>query len=312
MIYAKISGNAGNQLFQYAFARKVMLEKQDELTLDMRYILRGDGVHKPENILKYFHTCKYTESLDGKYYPVPRFIYALLVRFLPKRDSPNSKKRFDFLKRWSNFFSGLGLFFYDGSDYVGYDFKRKLPKNIFIRGFWECDKYFSSIRDILVKELTVCEPPRAENTLLYKQIAETESICVTVSRYDKEKVSDKFFCCTVEYFYNGVEYIKSFYPDAKVFVFSDDIEWCKQNLDFGTETFYESGSDPVWEKIRLMSSCKHFVISNSTFSWWVQYLAKNKDKIVVGPSEWRRGECVPIDIYQDSWVLLAPDGKCDK
>ena len=284
-----------------------MFEKHDGLTIDMRYILHGDNVHKAENVLKQFNTCEFTESLDGKYFPIQRFVYALLIRALPDRDAKNAIKRFNFLKKHHSFFANLGLYFYDGADFVS--FSRPRTKNLFVRGFWECDKYFDDIRDVLIKELTPVEPPISDNLPLYKKIEETESICVTVRRYDKEDVSDNFFSCDANYFYNGVNYIRQYHSNAAVFVFSDDIEWCRENLNFGIDTFYESGNDPIWEKVRLMSSCKHFVISNSTFSWWVQYLSKNENKIVVAPNEWRRGECVPIDIYQDSWVFLDADGK---
>lgn len=308
MIYVIITGNAGNQFFQYAFARRLMLKKKDALTIDMRYILKGDQIHKAENVLKQFHTCDFTESLDGRFYPVQRFIYAALIRILPDRDNIDGIKRFRFLKKYAKVLSKLGVYFYDGADYVEYDLSNINVKNVFVRGFWECDKYFSDIREILLEELTPIQPPAAENAELYKCMEKTESICVTVRRYDKEMVSDNFYSCDAEFFYNGVNYIKKFYPNAAVFVFSDDIDWCKENLEFGLKTFYESGKDPIWEKVRLMSSCKHFVISNSTFSWWVQYLSKNNEKIVIAPDEWRKKECVPIDIYQDSWVYLDSQG----
>lgn len=70
------------------------------------------------------------------------------------------------------------------------------------------------------------------------------------------------------------------------FMFSDDIEWVKNNIHTECVTYYEDGTDPVWEKLRLMSACKHFIVSNSTFSWWTQYLSANENKVVVSPSRW--------------------------
>lgn len=55
----------------------------------------------------------------------------------------------------------------------------------------------------------------------------------------------------------------------------------KQNLDFGVETHYESGNDPSWEALELMSNCKHFIISNSTFNWWAQYKSTNNERLFV-------------------------------
>ena len=86
-------------------------------------------------------------------------------------------------------------------------------------------------------------------------------------------------------------------------VFSDDVEWCKNNMHFPKNTIYESGNDPIWEKIRLMYSCKHFIISNSTFSWWAQYLSNNKNKIVIAPKKWNNFEYSEL-IYDDKWILL--------
>lgn len=89
-----------------------------------------------------------------------------------------------------------------------------------------------------------------------------------------------------------------------LYLFSDEIEWVKQNYDFGINCYYESGNDSVDEKLRLMSSCKHFILSNSTFSWWAQYLATSDNKIVISPDHWFNMPGYKHQLIDDSWILL--------
>ena len=60
---------------------------------------------------------------------------------------------------------------------------------------------------------------------------------------------------------------------------------------------------PVHISLAVMSKCKHFVIGNTSFGWWAQYLSENENKIVVAPSKWMKIE-MPIDIYQDDWEII--------
>lgn len=109
--------------------------------------------------------------------------------------------------------------------------------------------------------------------------------------------------CNEEYFQRGIRYIRSRHKNATIFFFSDDIEWVKKNIKVEGPAYYESGKDTLWEKMLLMSSCKHFVISNSTFSWWAQYLSQNNDKIVVAPTRWRADDN-RYEIRQKNWIIL--------
>lgn len=95
-----------------------------------------------------------------------------------------------------------------------------------------------------------------------------------------------FYVCDLEYFQRGVDYIKKHVENPVFIVFSNDIDWVKANLNIDNEVYFESGKDPVWETFRLMYSCKHFVISNSTLHWWAQWRSENKEKIVVAPERW--------------------------
>ena len=60
---------------------------------------------------------------------------------------------------------------------------------------------------------------------------------------------------------------------------------------------------PVHTSLAAMALCKHFIIGNTSFGWWAQYMSKNKNKIVIAPSKWMRID-MPIDIYQDNWMII--------
>lgn len=175
-------------------------------------------------------------------------------------------------------------------------------------GHFESAQYFNSIRNVLINEFTPIHDKLPSNYDLYNKIESTESVCVSMRRGDflsDSNIKNAAFVCDICYFFNGIETMKKKVKNPVFFIFSDDIGWVKEKVKFGADTiiYFENGDDPLWEKMRLMYSCKHFVISNSTFSWWAQYLSRNDNKIVIAPSRWRNYEC-KLDIYEPHWLLI--------
>ena len=113
-------------------------------------------------------------------------------------------------------------------------------------------------------------------------------MCVMVRRGDylSEEFKAKFFVCDKEYFQKAIEKVKVLVDNPILIFFSNDIDWVRENINTDLPSYYESKTNPVWETMRLMYSCKHFIISNGTFSWWGQYLSRNEDKIVISPDHW--------------------------
>ena len=100
----------------------------------------------------------------------------------------------------------------------------------------------------------------------------------------------------------------SIIDNPQYIIFSDDIEWAKEYINFEKEFpehrfYYESKGNSVEEKIFLMTKCKHFIISNSTFSWWPQFLSTSTKKTVIAPTNWfTNGD--KCGLYQEEWVLI--------
>lgn len=160
-------------------------------------------------------------------------------------------------------------------------------KNIIINGNYEAREYFNDIKEILQDEFTPKQSLLPENQKLFDRINQTQSVCISVRRGDflAPQHINHFYVCTSEYYLKALKEIRKRIESPVLFFFSDDIQWCKETFaNLSEETHFETGTDPVWEKIRLMSACKHFVIANSTFSWWAQYLSKNPNKIVISPN----------------------------
>jgi hypothetical protein len=286
MIYVNISGYLGNQMFQYAVARALSIRFGHRFSMCLQRLREYGSMHIPLMDFKLCDDVKFdfyrkTPWFADPYFPTTR----IMNKFLPKE--------------YFKLVSKKGIFFWQGRQYMPIpDVGRE---NYYLTGWWQSDKYFAGIRDILLEDFIPKYPPIQANTDLYEVINNTNSICISVRRSDY--VTNPYFVtCGEDYVRNAVKIMNEHVDNPTYIIFSDDVEWCKQNLSIDQPVYFESGLDPVWEKMRLMYSCKHFIITNSSFSWWAQYLGRYEGKIVVAPERWYSSGDVP-GIYQDNWIL---------
>lgn len=306
MIYVKISGRLGNQLFQYAFVK--MLQKYNPKE---KVVFNFDSVYRAhenendghENTLRYFHTLG-TEITDDINYSILQYIiWKVYNKFYPRSGSFSIRDKYE--RRWLLIMQFFGMYYLS----LGYyPFRLKKPwwvKNLIVKGFFESPKYAEEIKAQLETEFQPLQPLLPENKDLLDVIRQRNSVCISIRRgdfVDNPANKNVYFVCDKQYFQNAIKKIKEKVSNPVFIVFSNDIEWAKQNVEIDGECYYESGKDPVWETFRLMSSCKHFIISNSTLHWWAQYLSPNPDKVVIAPSRWYRSD-FQSDLYQDNWLL---------
>lgn len=310
MIYLELKGRLGNQFFRYAYARALQIRRgcKDELVLGISNMKGRNPDDGWRDALVDFNVVPYTLSSKRLVYKFGTFWQKLLdslfffdLRVLARN---NRMKRIEHTHKWLDYLNSNGLV-HMVEEYHEY----KLPQsdNIIIDGGFQNSKYFNDIRTELIQEFTPKHPLLAENRELYQVITISNSICISIRRGDYVAVAafNKMYnICTKEYFEQAVKLMKQKVDNPVFIVFSDDIQWAKENLDFGCEVYYERGCDPLWEKVRLMSSCKHFIISNSSFSWMVQFLGNSKDKIVISPNRWYNGNEYPCYLIEDSFIKI--------
>lgn len=181
------------------------------------------------------------------------------------------------------------------------------PDNVYLSGYWQTEKYFQDIEPQLREDFTFKEAAHESAIPILEKIKSTESVCVHVRRTD-------FIINPINGLY-GVDYydaaekaILEKVSDPHYFVFSDDIEWCRSNLRFRGETTFVSDDFGQWktrDDLRLMASCRHFIIANSSFSWWAVWLGKGDESVVIVPKEWFRDPSLNTrDLIPAGWIRI--------
>jgi len=188
--------------------------------------------------------------------------------------------------------------------------KRKL--GLKVEEYYQSEKYFKNIKGEIIKELTLKNPLSKDGQIWQNKINNTEnSVSIHIRRGDyvkNQKMNSYYGTCNIEYYKNGLAKIleKDTKKNIIVFVFSDDIDWVKKNLNLPYPVYFVSNSvipDP--EEIFLMSLCKNNIIANSSFSWWGAWLNKNINKIVIAPKQWTSVETSDeLDILPKEWVKI--------
>jgi hypothetical protein len=115
----------------------------------------------------------------------------------------------------------------------------------------------------------------------YRDVLTSNVVSMHIRRTDYLSYNGFHVVQPIEYYQKSLDIIGNY---DYLYVFSDDIDWCRQNLNFDKMIFVE-GLDDI-EDLWLMSLCRNNIISNSTFSWWSAFLNKNKQKTVVCPQTW--------------------------
>ena len=292
MIIVKLIGGLGNQMFQYAAGCALANLHKTELKLD-------------KSLLEIDPKGAYTKR-------DPELgIFSLATAFATKEESElfltnaNSKVYREAYRRFPFIFKKL--YIAENSKSYLKNFKKYGP-NAYLDGFWQSEKYFEEVSDLIHKDFTFKNEPNEANREILEKIKNSKAVSLHVRRGDY--ISDKnnnsvHGTCSIEYYKQAVELLSKTSANLELFIFSDDIDWCKNNLNFNVPVHYvnHNKGKQSFEDMRLMSACKHNIIANSSFSWWGAWLNKNEKKQVISPKHWFRNESNP-DIYPKNWIQL--------
>ncbi len=173
------------------------------------------------------------------------------------------------------------------------------PSNIiFLNGYWQSEKYFSRNSDVIRNELL---SGRDMSKLSKTPFIDTNTVSIHIRRTDYTESNGYHPVQSMEYYEKAIAEIGSY---DKLFVFSDDINWCKENLKFRDMIFMEGFTDI--EDLFIMSMCKNNIIANSSFSWWGAWLNNNPNKKVVAPINWfgQQANISTADILPENWIKI--------
>lgn len=263
-----LSGGLGNQMFQYAIGRSLSIRLGVPLALDTTWFL---GQNERKLALTPLRTqCEFRNSSIFLPTKLHVLISRISRRFFPKIMG---------LPVWRE-----PHFHYDPNF-------EKLTSPVFIEGYWQSELYFKGIRPFLLDEFRLREPLPLRSANLLVQIQNCESVCVHVRRGDylSNSIAARVHGhCSLDYYHVSLAGLLEKLSSPHCFIFSDDPDWVRSSLSLNCPTTVVdvNGPEEAHLDLALMRSCRHFVIANSSLSWWAAWLGDYHKKQVVAPANW--------------------------
>jgi hypothetical protein len=287
MIAVRLMGGLGNQLFQYALGRYVSDLRATGLVLDLGWFAADypDPVHRRTFALEGLATSQGRIELSESEIDKLEAQLGRLQRFL--KASP----RMNVIRE-----RNVGLFDPTVAD---------APDSSLLVGYWQSEKYFSPIAEVLRTEVAGWLAHAAPTP---DGVVTTDTIGLHVRRGDfvsNPEAAARHGTLDAEYYQRAIAFVCSRTTARRVLVVSDDPEWAQAHLAFRVPTDHLGSADDALTAFAVLGRCVHHVIANSSFSWWAAWLDERPDKIVVAPARWYRDPSLPTaDLIPCSWLRL--------
>jgi len=269
-IITRIFGGLGNQLFCYAAARRLALVNKAELVIDDVSGFVNDQEYNRQSQIDHFHIpCRKATDTE--------------------RMEPFSRVR-RAIKRKSSLllpFAQRSYIQQEGIDFDPRLLHFKPIGTVYIEGYWHSENYFKDVAKTLREELQIKPPSDTANLSMANKIRSSKSVAVHVRFFDQPEVSG-VNNAPGEYYTRAIALMEIHVPSAHYYIFSDKPEAARAHIPLPDERFtmvaHNHGDELAFADLWLMTQCQHFIIANSTFSWWGAWLAECEDTIVISPA----------------------------
>ena len=268
IVIPRIFGGLGNQLFCYAAARRLALVNHAELVLDDVSGFERDTYQRHYQ-LDHFNIpsrkASYTERLEP-FSRLRRYFYRQSNQHLP--------------------FESRTYLSQEGIDFDPRLLHIKPHGKLYLEGYWQSEDYFKDIETTIRQDLQITPPTDAINRAMAAQIRRCVAVVVHVRFFDDPHETG-INNATIDYYSRAVKTMESRVCNAHYFVFSDQPQAARQRIPLPdnriTLISHNPGDLNAYADLWLMTQCQHFIIANSTFSWWGAWLADYPDKQVIAP-----------------------------
>jgi hypothetical protein len=295
MIVTKLISGLGNQLFQYTVGRQLSILNNTSLQLDTSfYTSQNTRSYKLNHFNIQANIATATEVKKLTAASNPSFIRKTLNKIPPAK--PKYKSRYFKESKW---------WIYEPDIW-------KVGPDTYVDGYWQNYLYYTNLNEKIWDELTLKLEDNDPNTVIRQQImADSNSISLHIRRGDyvlNKAANSMMGVLPLTYYEMAINHLLKVVPDARFYIFSDDLAWAKEFLPEAiSKTFVEIGDGSYdYLELDLMSKCRHHIIANSSFSWWGAFLNRYKAKQVVAPKNWVAQPEINKIIYiqMPGWMLM--------
>lgn len=305
MILVNIMGGLGNQMNQYAMARKlsILLGVDFKLDLATTKYYQKDLMHTYQ--LNNFNIIENLASQKeiSKFIKKGKGLYKLFNQI---KRSMGLKVDKNIIYKSNCYIEPLPPAFNQAV--------LQLPDDSYLMGYFASFKYFDDIRDIILEDFSLKNPLSEKSAEVLTQIKNSNSVSIHFRRGDfltNKGIKDIVSATNSdEYYQNAINYSLQNIENPHFYVFSDEIDYLKENLKLDYPVTYMdfNPTQRGFEDMYLMSQCKCNILAGiSSFSYWAAYLNNNPNKIVIIPDKASNDDFYPyphIQMHSDCKIQV--------